>query len=56
MEIIVASFDSEDFALDANSEKILINNNGLVHALKLDENERQDKLVAVIESINEEQA
>lgn len=52
-EIIVAEFDSNCRALDSNGNIIVITNNGLQQVLKKDPDNDTDKLVVVIESIND---
>lgn len=52
-EIIVSGFDENNRALDTNSQLIVINNNGLTMVLKPEPLQEPDKLVVVIESIND---
>jgi hypothetical protein len=51
--ITVAEFDSQDRALDSNGQLIVIDNNGTTMVLKKDTQNDTDKLVVVVESIND---
>ena len=53
METTVSGFDEEGRALDPNSEVIRITNGETVHVLKQAFTQEPDKLVAEIESIND---
>jgi hypothetical protein len=52
-EIIVAEFDTQGRALDSNGNIIVLINNGLHQVLKRDTDNDTDKLVVVVESIND---
>jgi len=53
MTITVSGFDANGRALDSNNEVIEIFNNGVRHVLKPAVLQEPDKLVAEIESIND---
>lgn len=51
--IIIGGFDENNRAVDLNNNLIVISNNGLTMVLKPEPLQEPDKLVVVVESIND---